>query len=80
MPQEQSSAVKFLKDFLANGPKLQSEVIDAAEANLISEKTLRRVKDDLKIISEKERGVPNGQWRWALPEQSRHHEHWWSNQ
>jgi putative DNA primase/helicase len=79
MPQERSSANKFLKDFLAAGPKLQSEVIDAAEANLISEKTLRRAKDDLKIVSEKERGALNGPWRWALPEQTRH-EHWWNNQ
>jgi hypothetical protein len=75
MPQERTSANKFLKDFLADGPKPQSEVIDAAEANLISERTLRRAKDDLKIVSEKERGAPNGQWRWALPEQTRR-EHW----
>ena len=46
-------------------PKLQTEVIEAAEANLISEKTLRRAKDDLKVISEKEKGVPNGRWRWG---------------
>jgi hypothetical protein len=49
-------------------------VIEAAEANLISSATLRRAKDDLKIISEKEK-VPKGKWRWALPEQTRQ-EHW----
>jgi putative DNA primase/helicase len=75
VPQERTSATKFVKEFLADGPKLQTEVIEAAEANLISEKTLRRAKDDLKVISEKEKGVPNGRWRWGLPEQT-NTEHW----
>jgi putative DNA primase/helicase len=73
-PKELTSAIEFLEKFLADGPRPQTEVIEAAEANLISERTLRRAKDGLEVIAEKEK-VPNGKWRWALPKHTPQ-EHW----
>jgi putative DNA primase/helicase len=69
-PKERTSAIEFLKEFLAEGPKFKKEVEEAADANMISSATLRRAKDELGIIAEKERGVPNGQWLWRLPERA----------
>jgi hypothetical protein len=74
-PRERTSAKKFLEEFLADGPRLQKDVTEAAEAHLISNATLRRAKDDLGVIAEKEKEVPKGKWRWFLPEQN-HKEHW----
>ena len=65
-PKALSSAIKFLEEFLADGWKYRDDVTEAAEANLISDHTLRRAKDDLNIIAEKEK-VANGRWQWRLP-------------
>ena len=65
-PKALSSAMKFLEEFLADGWKYRDDVAEAAEANLISDHTLRRAKDDLKIVAEKEK-VANGSWQWRLP-------------
>lgn len=50
--------MKFLAEFLADGPRFADDVTEAAEANLVSDRTLRRAKDDLEIIAEKEKGAP----------------------
>jgi hypothetical protein len=60
-------AKKFLGDMLAKGPVLKTEIEDAAEANSISEKTLRRAKVDLGVIAEKDRSKADGKWYWKLP-------------
>lgn len=59
------TAKEFLTNLLALGPMKQKEVMDAAAANLISEKTLRRAKDDLGIIPKKDGA--RGPWLWELP-------------
>ena len=59
-PKERTSAMKFLAEFLADGPKFADDITEAAKANLISDATLRRAKEELEIIAEKEKGVPTG--------------------
>jgi hypothetical protein len=63
-PTARDDAKQFLSTALADGPMGQAEIIDAAKADLISEKTLRRAKKDLKIISKKN---GSGGWSWRLP-------------
>jgi AAA domain len=60
-------AKEFLLDLLANGPVRSREIIEAAEANGISRRTLFRAKNDLGIKPRK-KGVRGG-WFWQLPEQ-----------
>jgi putative DNA primase/helicase len=74
-PRERTSAIKFLEEFLVEGPKTRAEVAEAAEANGISDRTLRRAKDDLKVEVKKDKGVTNGPWRWHLPERTEK-KHW----
>ncbi len=64
-PGARDSAKKFLSDMLAEGPVAKRDIEEAAEANCIAEKTLRRAKDDLGIIARKD--GDNGCWRWRLP-------------
>jgi hypothetical protein len=52
---------------LAKGPVLKTEIEEAAEANSISEKTLRRAKGALGVIAAKDRSKPDGKWYWKLP-------------
>jgi putative DNA primase/helicase len=59
-------AREFLQEALREGPVLQQEVIADAKANGISQRTLRRVKEDLKVQSYKAR-TANGGWMWELP-------------
>lgn len=60
------NAKTFLSDMLANGPMAKRDIDEAAEANCISAATLRRAKDDLKIVTEKDRSQ-NGGWTWRMP-------------
>jgi len=60
-------AKKFLADILALGPLPKNEIKEAADANLISNATLRRAKDELGVIAKKT-GVKEG-WTWQLPAQ-----------
>ena len=46
----------------------QSEIEEAAKAELIAIRTLKRAKKALKIRSEKEKGSMDGKWYWMLPE------------
>jgi DNA polymerase len=62
------SAKNFLKDMLAAGRVPKEEIEEAAEANGISLRTLRRAKDELKVIAEKDRTSPQGKWFWRLPD------------
>jgi putative DNA primase/helicase len=66
-PGARDEAKKFLGDMLVKGPVLKTEIEEAAEANSISEKTLRRAKVDLGVIAEKDRSKADGKWYWKLP-------------
>jgi hypothetical protein len=61
-------AKEFLLDILAKGAVSSNEIIEAAEANGISARTLFRAKKELEIKPKKD-GVGGG-WTWQLPEQS----------
>lgn len=68
---EQESALdeakQFLKDKLANGPVPASEVQQAAKEADVSDATLRRAGDALKIKSKREGFGAKGRFRWSLP-------------
>jgi putative DNA primase/helicase len=66
-PAARSEAKEFLESMLANGPVDADEIEEAAEANGISERTLRRAKKELRIIVKK-KGISGG-WEWQLPDQ-----------
>ena len=66
-PAARDEATKFLTDILASGPIPVEEIKEAAEANDITERTLRRAKTDLRIIAVKDRSKPDGRWTWELP-------------
>jgi hypothetical protein len=55
----------FLKGYLETGAMPADDVKAAADANGIAERTLRRARDDLKIVVEKS-GYAGG-WIWRLP-------------
>ena len=65
-PGARDQAKKFLSELLASGPMPKSEIEEAADAHGISHRTLVRAKDELSLVVEKERGVPNGKWMWHL--------------
>lgn len=58
-------AEDFLKVELADGPRLASEVSEAADGLGISERTLKRARKDLGVVSEK--SGYQGAWQWSLP-------------
>jgi DNA polymerase I-like protein with 3'-5' exonuclease and polymerase domains len=62
-------AKDFLRDILMSGggraPKIDIE--EAADAEKISDRTLRRAKKALKVRAEKDR-APDGKWYWILPD------------
>ena len=59
-------AAEFLLAFLAKGPRLWSDILNAAGKLRLSEKTLRRVKDELKIRSERIRSQGQRMDFWLL--------------
>lgn len=61
------AAKDFLTDILGAGPVSKSEIEEAADANCISQATLRRAKAELHIVAKKT-GLQGG-WTWQLPEQ-----------
>ena len=71
-PVTRDTAKKFLLKILANGPVPKKEIEEAAEANCISDATLRRAKDDLNVEANKDRTTPNGPWTWRLPNQPKY--------
>lgn len=57
----------FLREFLADGPKLVADVLDAGRANAIGRPSLKRAKAKLGVIAEKATGKFDGGWIWRLP-------------
>jgi putative DNA primase/helicase len=64
-------AKDFLREMLVagGGRALRSDIEEAAEAEKITEGTLRRAKKALKVRAEKDRNVKDGKWYWALPDE-----------
>jgi hypothetical protein len=62
---DRDDAEEFLKQFLANGPKKQEQVEDAAKGHLHSWRTVRRAAQNLGIKPKKD-GM-DGPWMWRLP-------------
>ena len=58
-------AMEWLQDFLADGDKPQSEIMEAAQADGLKERTIYRARGEIGI--ESIRGGRNGPRRWRLP-------------
>ena len=56
----------FLKAFLSNGVRLSDDANEAARANDISEKTLRRAREQLHVVTGRD-GF-QGKVTWQLPD------------
>jgi putative DNA primase/helicase len=66
-PGAKDAAKKLLGEMLANEkPMPMTEIEEAAEANGISWATMRRAKEELGIIAEKDKSK-DGKWYWKLP-------------
>jgi putative DNA primase/helicase len=65
-PAARDDAKKFLAELLAAGPVPKAEIEEAADANGIAERTLRRAKNELGIVAKKD--GQDGCWRWHMPE------------
>ena len=62
-PGAKDTAKQWLHTILAVGPMSATEVEEAAKAEMISERTLRRAKQDLGVHAFKQAG----RWFWTLP-------------
>ena len=71
-PAARDDAKKFLADLLASGPLPKREIEEAADANGIAARTLRRAKAELKVEAKKD--GENGAWRWHAPVINRRHD------
>ncbi|WP_175904235.1 bifunctional DNA primase/polymerase [Burkholderia seminalis] len=60
-------AARFIHEQLQGGPKPGKEVQSAAKDMGISEKTLRRAREALGVVTKKAEGSKNGEWLWILP-------------
>ena len=60
---QRKDAMEWLKDYLREGPQPADMVVHAAEAVGISERTLKRAKEHLHVLSLKDGKV----WFWRLP-------------
>jgi hypothetical protein len=66
-PTARDEAKTLLTDILANGPITKKDILEAADANGVAERTLFRAKQSLNIVAKKD--GPNGEWTWRLPGQ-----------
>lgn len=64
-PTARNEAKKFLADILSAGPVLKKTIEEAADAEGISERTLFRAKNEMKIMAKKD--GKDGGWQWHLP-------------
>jgi hypothetical protein len=62
-PSARDEAKEFLLDYLAGGPMPADAIKEAAEANGVSERTLRRAMKELGIRPQKD----DKHWVWELP-------------
>ncbi len=66
-PSKIGEAVDWLASTLAGGPVEAKQVRNRAHKDGIKDRTLDRAKQRLKVVAEKEEGIPNGRWMWSLP-------------
>ena len=64
---QQSGAVGFLLDVLANGPVPVKIIEERAAARGFSKDQLKRAKQKMCVVAFKE-GLVDGRWIWALPQ------------
>jgi hypothetical protein len=74
-PGAKDAAKRLLQGMLAKGGLPAGEVEEAADANGISKATLRRAKDELGVIAEKDK-TKDGKWYWKLPGLGRQWKDW----
>jgi hypothetical protein len=69
-PSALNDAKDFLRDILiaGGGRAPKTDIEEAAKAEKIADRTLRRAKKNLKVLAEKDRTVPEGKWYWVLPD------------
>jgi len=61
-------AITFVRDFLANGPRLVADLNEAAKVANISSKTLSTARAELGVLSWKEQGAGQfSSWKCSLP-------------
>jgi len=58
-------AIAYLEDLLAHGDVLATVGAEGADANNISERTLKRAKKKLGVVAKKEDGKFDGPWYWT---------------
>jgi putative DNA primase/helicase len=61
---EREEAELFLLEALAEGPRPMNDLKSRAQATGVSERTLKRAKNALAIVS---RRADGGKWYWELP-------------
>jgi AAA domain len=61
------AAKEWLVEFLKDGPKPRDDVYEAAASYGHTQATLRRAAAELKITSERVKGVRHGHYEWKLP-------------
>ena len=64
---QQSGAVEFLLDVLANGPVPVKIIEERAAARGFRKRQLKRAKQKMCVVAFKE-GLVDGRWIWALPQ------------
>jgi hypothetical protein len=65
-PEERAEAIAFLRQALAAGPRLGSDVLaDAKGGHGITDRTLTRARRELRVQAYRE--SPKGKWLWKLP-------------
>jgi hypothetical protein len=67
-PSARETAKRFLEALVSDGPVEAKDVSEAAEANGISQRTLRRARDELGVEVKKDGPIMDGSrtWRWHL--------------
>ncbi len=64
---ELERAKSFLRDLLARGPVAATDVLERGKQAGLSQRTLKRAKDDLGVDSKKSGDVNDRRWFWRLP-------------
>lgn len=67
-PTAVDSAVTFLEDLLANGPKPSKAIKEQGEVAGHAWRTLRRAKDEIGVVAKFRGFGKSGQWMWRLPD------------
>lgn len=69
-------AVEWLRSYLTEGPRPAKEIQDAAKADKITERPLRKAKERLGIVAYREGGIAGGgRWMWRYDDSSPESDH-----